>query len=83
MGDLYDLQQKGGWEDLSILQRIYVEMEQPKGGRPSVMDRWEQGNRKATRGGSGRMVQVVAQPAPIQVGGLGKRAPQKRLRKAR
>jgi hypothetical protein len=57
-GDLYDLQQEGGWEDLSVPQRFYVDVDGHKAGRASVMDRWELESRKRERGANLRPVQV-------------------------
>lgn len=49
VGDLYDLQQEGGWEDLEVPQRFYVDLNGDRPGRPSVMDRWETQQRKQSR----------------------------------
>jgi integrase len=58
VGDLFDLQLEGGWEDLSVRQRFYVDVEVAKAGRASVMDRWELERRKRGRAPS---------PAPTSV----------------
>ena len=58
VGDLYDLQMEGGWEDLSVPQRFYVDVDGPRAGRASVMDRWELERRKRER-----QIQVVE---PVQ-----------------
>lgn len=60
-GDLYELQRLGGWEDLSVPQRFYVDTEGDAPGRASVLDLWEFQRRKRERG---RPVQVVG---PVQV----------------
>ncbi len=49
-GDLDLLQLEGGWEDLSVPQRFYVDVEVARAGRPSVMDRWDLERRKRERG---------------------------------
>jgi len=69
VGDLYDLQQEGGWEDLSVPQRFYVDVEAPRPGRSSVMDRWEVERRKRERG---RPIQAVGPVQAIQAVGLAK-----------
>lgn len=56
VGDLYDLQRMGGWEDLEVPQRFYVDTEADTAQRPSVLDLWETQRRKRQRG------------RPIQVG---------------
>jgi integrase/recombinase XerD len=62
VGDLYDLQREGGWEDLEVPQRFYVDLEDSGRERASVMDLWETERRKRERV-LNRPVQVVA---PIQ-----------------
>jgi integrase len=49
-GDLFELQQLGGWEDLDVPQRFYVDVGPPQAGQPSVMDRWTVERKKTTRG---------------------------------
>ena len=49
VGDLFDLQVEGGWEDLSVPQRFYVDVDPRRPGRPSMLDRWEQSRRKEQR----------------------------------
>jgi integrase len=41
VGDPFDLRQAGGWDDLEVPQRFYVEVGTPKAVRASVMDRLE------------------------------------------
>lgn len=57
VGDLFDLQVEGGWEDLSVPQRFYVDVDPQRPGRPSMLDRWEQTRRKEQR----------RQNSPVQV----------------
>jgi len=52
VGDLYDLQREGGWEDLETPQRFYVDTQSDSPGRSSVLDRWELERRKRQRGRS-------------------------------
>jgi integrase/recombinase XerD len=56
VGDLYDLQRMGGWADLEVPQRFYVDTEADASQRASVLDLWETQRRKRQRG------------RPIQVG---------------
>ena len=43
VGDLFDLQQEGGWEDLEVPAALLRRRRLPNGRTaPSVMDRWEQ-----------------------------------------
>ncbi|MPZ14117.1 MAG: tyrosine-type recombinase/integrase [Chloroflexi bacterium] len=39
VGDLYDLPREGGWEDLEVPQRFYLDVEETDGRGASVMDR--------------------------------------------
>jgi integrase/recombinase XerD len=80
VGDLYDLQQEGGWEDLSIPQRFYIEVDEPREGRVSVMDRWELERRKRERG---RPIQAVAPVQVVQAVGLGKSGRPNGLKRAK
>lgn len=83
VGDLYDLQLEGGWEDLSVPQRFYVEVGRAAPDHPSVMDRWEVERKKSQRGRPGRSIQVVEPVQGIQAGGLSKTSRPKRLREGR
>jgi len=59
VGDLYDLQQEGGWEDLSVPLRFYVDVGRPAAGRTSVLDLWEQSRVKGKRGQNLKAVQGI------------------------
>ena len=50
VGNLFELQQERGWEDLEVPQRFYVEVGTPKADRSSVMDRLELARKKDVRG---------------------------------
>jgi integrase len=63
VGDLYDLQQAGGWEDLDVPQRFYVSVDTAEPARASVMDRWTTAHRKNERA---RSVQVRGSVQGIQ-----------------
>jgi hypothetical protein len=39
-GDLFELQQLAGWEDLDVPRRFYVDVGPPQAGQTSVRDRW-------------------------------------------
>ncbi len=67
IGDLYDLQREGGWEDLSVPQRFYVDVDDRGERRASVLDSWETTARKRERA---RPVQGVAPVQVVQVGEL-------------
>lgn len=67
VGDLYDLQLEGGWEDLEVPQRFYVDVERPRAERASVMDRWETDRRKRERGERAPRPLQAAPKAPGQV----------------
>jgi integrase len=64
VGDLYDLQREGGWEDLSVPQRFYVDVTDGTERKVSVMDRWETAARKRDRS---HPVQVVNPVQEVQV----------------
>ena len=51
VGDLFDLQLEGGWEDLNVPQRFYVDVEAAKAGRTSS---WIAGSWSAASGSAGR-----------------------------
>ncbi len=66
-GDLLDLQREGGWEDLEVPQRFYIDASEMPKGRVSVMDRWEQKQRKEARAEAGRTRHNREVTPPIQV----------------
>jgi hypothetical protein len=63
VGDLFSLQQEGGWEDLEVPQRFYVDTSLPRENRASVMDHLELEQRKDARTRRKAPIQVVA---PVQ-----------------
>ena len=83
VGDLFDLQQEGGWEDLEVPQRFYVEVGTPKADRASVMDRLELARKKDVRGRKSATIQVVAPVQGIQEVENPKNGRSSRLKRAR
>jgi hypothetical protein len=78
-GNPTDLQQEGGWEDLSIPQRFYIDLGDGRQNRGSVLDRWEVEQRKRDRG---RPTQVRGSVQAIQARGPYKTSRPGRLRTA-
>jgi hypothetical protein len=72
VGDLYDLQREGGWEDLEVPQRFYVDVDDRGERKASVMDRWELDARKR---GRSKPVKVgrppVQEVTPVQMAQVG------------
>ena len=83
VGDLFGLQQEGGWEDLEVPQRFYVEVGGPKANRASVMDRLELERKKDVRGRKPANIQVVAPVQGVQVVESSKNSRSPRLKRAR
>jgi site-specific recombinase XerD len=77
IGDLYDLQREGGWEDLEVPRRFYVEVG-PAKNPASVLDRWEVAQRKRQRGRPVQEVTPIQQVEPVQ--GVQAVGPEKRAR---
>ena len=83
VGDLFDLQLEGGWEDLTVPQRFYVDVEAAKAGRASVMDRWELERRKRERGPSPAAAGVRNPVQGVQVRELRKTSHARVLKRAK
>jgi integrase len=83
VGDRFDLQQGGGWEDLEVPQRFYVEVGTPKADRASVMDRLELERKKDARGRKSATIQVVAPVQGSQVVESSKNSRSSRLKRTR
>lgn len=67
VGDLFSLQQEGGWEDLEVPQRFYVDTSLPRENRASVMDHLELEQRKDNRTRRKAPIQMVEAVQQVQV----------------
>ena len=83
VGDLFDLQQEGGWEYLEVPQRFYVEVATPTPDRASVMDRLELARKKDARGPKPANIQVVTPVQGLQAIETSKNSRSSRLKWAR
>ena len=67
VGDLFSLQQEGGWEDLEVPQRFYVDTSLPRENRASVMDHLALEQRKDALTRRKAPIQMVEAVQQVQV----------------